>query len=206
MPGNAKPARAGGWKNTAPRKSFLLSKRNIFQSMREESIYLWCVRGKEWFCVLGFLPRCGHLRHILSATETQITAREIFLVCEKFSYKTRNKRAAADYPHDQWLIEWKEKHGRRKVQQNDLIDGTTFLLGTVWGLLFIIISNSAFPPVFADPNASVTPLIPFPHTPEKNAFNINCTQCCYWLINSEDCCSLRERKIKSQLWKHFSWL
>lgn len=181
--------------------------KGTYSSQWERSLYICDVSGaKNDFVFWVFFPRRGHLHHILSATETQITAREIFLVCEKFSYKTRNKRAAADYPHDQWLIEWKEKHGRRKVQQNDLIDGTTFLLGTVWGLLFIIISNSAFPPVFADPNASVTPLIPFPHTPEKNAFNINCTQCCYWLINSEDCCSLREHKIKSQLWKHFSWL
>lgn len=84
-------------------KKIILAVKEEDIPVNERGVYIFvmCPGQRMILYFGGFFPGRGHLHHILSATETQKPAREIFLVCEKFSYKTRNKKAAADYPRDQ---------------------------------------------------------------------------------------------------------
>ena len=63
-------------------------------------MYVVTSPGQRTILCFGFFSRHGHQRNSLSTTETQISAKENFVVGEEDreipGYKTRSKRAAAD--------------------------------------------------------------------------------------------------------------
>lgn len=168
VPGNAKPARAAGfkagrWENIAPR-NHSCCQRGRHSAPWERSLYIYVPWVNNDVVFWGLFSGRGHRCYFLSTTGHKYQQKTIslyFRKMEKFPVIKMDVSKQLQTSPPQSMVNYrKEKHGRREHLTN-LMDGATFLLGTAWGHWFIIILNSAFPPVFYRSKYPVTDLIPF---------------------------------------------